>query len=255
MNRTWQLSDLEFFVLWDDLDEGVLPAPLEFLARTNDYDEFQRQRAEARARLRPVLGHAFEEFRDTLAYPDIRIEMFGRDAREPGNQEHFLRILGIRRGPTGYLVRQLPGETMWHSTGFVVTECNAPQLGRLLAEQLPDAEPGRHGVVALPTAESETMDHNYGRSVVHSGGRRSYGITEFLQATVGSTGMIAVHQNLSRFGPRGLTSQTLIWRDHIDDGRYAVTLTTAAPVDTKRLTTLIDTAIADVVRAIKDERL
>ncbi len=258
MHRTWQLSDLEFFVLWDDLDEGLLPDPLEFVARTDDYDEWERQRGLARARLRPVLDDALEDLREALVHPDIRIVVFGRDHRTPDDPEHCLRMLGVRRESRGYLIRQIMGETLWHSAGFVVTECEATRLGTLIAEQLPAAEPGRRGEVPLRAPESTHVDYDYGRSAVYqSRSRRTHDSADFLGAPLSLVGTIQVLQNASLFGPRGLSSRALAWRDHIGDGRYAITVgnePTAVPADTRRLSTMIDTAVADIVRVIKEER-
>ncbi|WP_216898358.1 ESX secretion-associated protein EspG [Nocardia alni] len=258
MNRTWTLPDVDFYVLWDDMDEGILPDPLEFLARTDDYNEFETQRLRARANLTAAPGDALDDLRGALAHPDISIRVFGRDARTPDDPQHCVRVLGVRKGPRGYVIRQLPGETLWHSTGFVVTECEATRLGPLVAEQLPATEPGRGGEIPLPPPESVHLDYEYGQSAVYdSAPRRSVDSSEFLRAAVAHTGTIQVVQNLSRFGPRGAATRLLVWRDHIDDGRYAIAADNqprAVPADTRRLTTMIDTAIADIVQAIKDER-
>ncbi|MFI9503663.1 ESX secretion-associated protein EspG [Nocardia sp. NPDC052566] len=261
MKRTWRFTDVEFIVLWEQLREDTLPAPFTFLSRTPDYDDYLREKREARAHLDRTVGHSADEIFDMVAGPDIRIVLRGIDGRNPGNPGGSIRVLGVRRGERAYVLEQLAGETVQHSAGFVITECEVLALAETIAAKLPKADPGKRPYISLPMPvrpEDEVGDA-FNRTVVRGAFDEldTYDGTRFLETVPTAAGWITVRQGFSRFGPRGRVIRHLEWRDLADDGRYLITAhrpPAATAADTGRLTAAINTEIAAVVRAIKDER-
>lgn len=72
----------------------------------------------------------------------------------------------------------------------------------------------------------------------------------FLSAQATTTGVISIRQGYSKFGPRGVLEQLLLWRDLTDDGRYVIPLDgapVAVGIGAKRLARLVDDSIDVVV--------
>lgn len=259
MTRSWKLTDLEFVVAWETSQADVLPAPFVVTSRTPLYHDYQREKRAIREEQRATFDPAFDRVLEVVARPDIRIEVhgWGADREDAGSQ---IRLLGVRRGADGYLLKQLPGETAWHSGGYVITECAPLELAATITSELPEADPGSRGETVLARRTRERgIDYSYGRSLVHD----SFDDTveqraeELLRAPTTGAGIVTVAQGFSRFGPRGVTAVRLPWRDLCDDGRYVITPgppAIAAPADTKRLIGLVNEAVAEVVSAIRDER-
>ncbi|CAM4515545.1 ESX secretion-associated protein EspG [Nocardia ninae] len=261
MSRVWKFSDLEFAVLWGGEENAYLPRPLSFTSRTPMWNDYMEERARTRDALRGTVDPRFDEVLAAIRQPDIRIEARGWDARDWTNTKASIRLLAARRGERGFLVTQLPGETVEHSSGFTVSECEAVQLADVVVDALPDAEPGKRADIALATQDyGDEMDYGYGRSVVHDSFEGSVRdrATEFLATPAPCVGRIDVIQVQSIFGPRGTTRHRLKWRDLENDGRYLIDDSNppvAMASDRKRLIAAVNTRIAEVVRAIKDERI
>ncbi|WP_040788663.1 ESX secretion-associated protein EspG [Nocardia paucivorans] len=260
MTRTWKFTDFEFVVAWETAQADILPAPFVFTSRTELYDDYQREKREMREQLRHRLDGEFENVLDIVARPDIRIVVhgWGSDFEDAESQ---IRLLAVRREGYGYVLKQLPGETAWHSGGYTVTECGPLALADALIAELPEADPGKLKSVALvERAESDDMDFAYGRSLVED----SFDDTveeqagKFLAAPITGEGIVEIAQGISRFGPRGIARKQLAWRDIDGDGRYAITGSIppiARGVDAKQFVTLVNSGVAEVVKAIRDERL
>jgi hypothetical protein len=197
---------------------------------------------------------------DVLAFPDLRIVAEGYDGQDPWKPEVPVRLHGVRRGDHGYVFSELSGETYWHSGGFTVTECDPVDLAGVIVRALPDVGPGRSADVALSTrVERNDLDYSYGGSAVRDSFDDSVSdrSATFLALPASCVGTIDVIQGRSRFGPRGITRHRLEWRDVEEDGRYAIddgNPPIAMATDAKRLTAMTNTRVAEVVRAIKDER-
>ncbi|MBF6130710.1 ESX secretion-associated protein EspG [Nocardia brasiliensis] len=261
MRRTWNFSDIEFVVLWEEMRDRVLPRPFVFTSRIPYRDDYLREKLRVRERLRHELGHSCDDFLESVAHPDIRIIVNGRSGRDPDDPEERVRVLGVRRGEAAYVMRQLPGETVWHSGGFTAVEQGALSLADAVVAALPKADPGELGEVVLAShvAARDDMDYSFGRSYVEDRSDewirpRSHA---FLGADTQRIGEIEISQGSSKFGPRGITRRTFRWRDLANDGRYLITTETppvAKSVDAKQAAGMINGAIADIVRAIKEER-
>jgi hypothetical protein len=259
MTRTWKFTDLEFVVAWETFQADLLPAPFVFTSRTPLYDDYQREKRDLRAQLGTTLDHNLARVMDVVARPEIRVELhgWGSDSEDAASQ---IRLLAVRRAGDGYLLEQLPGETAWHSGGYTITECAPVELANVLLAELPEVAAGKLGdIVLTKQTQGADLDYSYGRSFIND----SFDDTverqtdQFVRAPSTGEGIIHIEQGMSRFGPRGITRRRLCWRDLEDDGRYAITTSippAAVAADTKRLTALLNSNIADVVKAIKDER-
>lgn len=256
MNHHWMFTDLEFVALWEPLREGALPQPFSFVTDIATDEEFQREAHRARERWRPTTDAALAQMLQDVARPDLAVVVGGSDGRDRNNPEGIIRVLGVRRESRGYVLTQLPGRTTDHSGGFTVTTCHFLDLAAGVVAALPDVPPGKLGRVTLPARDG--MDHSHERPRWRDSfdDPRAKG-QHFLQADVVTIGRIDIHQSNSRFGPRGRMYRVLLWRDLLDDGRYVIKPANppvAIDADAELLTNMINAEIAEVVRAIKDER-
>ncbi|MEU4312781.1 ESX secretion-associated protein EspG [Nocardia sp. NPDC024068] len=259
MTHTWKLSDLEFLVAWERDQADLLPEPFIFTSRTPLYEDFRSEKAAVREQLRTGLDPAVDQILEIIARPDIRIVVHGWTG-DPGDAAARIRLLGVRRGNAGYLVKQLPGETVWHGGGYVISEADPMALSELVAAELPESGAGtREPTILRSPAADTTMDYAYGRSAVISTFEESEEelAEQFLNIPVTGHGTITVIQGYSRFGPRGICRHGLHWRDLREDGRYLIPVgdpLVATPADRTRLAGAISEATAAVVAAIRDER-
>ncbi|MFQ6395304.1 ESX secretion-associated protein EspG [Nocardia sp. KC 131] len=244
MRRTWELTDLEFVAAWAAAGEEQLPQPLLYTLRTELLEDSERELRQAATQLRAKYGASLDPLLAALGQPDIRVAVHGRSPADPDNPKGQFRLHGCRLRGTGYLVTQLPGETIWHSGGYTITELDALELAKAIVDALPMVGPGRHRDIVLPEGE---VDHG---DVIRARARR------FLALPAVMTGTISVIQGHSVYGPRGVRSRTMRWRDLVDDGRYVITgrPPAATGADARRMTAAINNAIAHVVTAIQEER-
>ncbi|MGF6889175.1 hypothetical protein ABIA39_008539 [Nocardia sp. GAS34] len=261
MNRTWTFTDLEFVVAWEDTKrEGFLPRPFVFTSRTPMWNDYLRERRAALDRVQPIIDGSFGAVLETLAQPDIRVEVLAWDGRDSEDPKACVRVLAVRRCDHGVLVKQLPGETVLHSGGFTFSEFEVLSLADTVVGELPEVEAGRRTQVMLVgDAEAEPMDYSYGKSTIFDSFHDSVASRSqhFLAEPASLIGMIRVVQGRSRFGPRGIGEGWLALRDLVDDGRYAITSGVppiAHPVDSRGLIAMINAEIATIVAVIKDER-
>jgi hypothetical protein len=261
MNRTWKFTEVEFYVLWDELKEGILPAPFWFTTDIDSAIEFDMLKTRAMDQLRLTLDRrAFREVLDAMLNPDLRIVLNGWDERPKSPPDRVVRMLAVRRGENGYVITARPGRTFLQSGGYEVIECSAVQLAETLVAAMPEVEAGRLSDIVLPArTQTEEMDYSFGASAVHDSFDDSVNerAQRFLQSETLRVGTIEIIQGHSIYGPRGVTQHLLEWRELVDDGRYVIDdqhPPTAFPADHKRLITMINARIAAVVRAIKDER-
>jgi len=262
---TRTLTDLEFLVLWEETGHDTFPLPLSFATDLRDRVLFDHAKFEVRERLAADRDPSVDLMLPALAHPDVYIAVHGHDGAEPLLPDGSIRIYAARRGDQGYVVRQLPGNTIWHSSGFVVSTCDAIQLADAIVRELPPEPAGRHSNIPLhqenPAFDTEPESFadldfvQYEDEEQEDPGRR---LAEYLfTAPAHRIGRIDISQGSSRFGPRGIVRRRLGWRDLIDDGRYTLTADTPATAygtDVARMVNMINTEIAAVIRAIKDER-
>ncbi|MGM7644042.1 ESX secretion-associated protein EspG [Nocardia sp. JW2] len=261
MNRTWNLTDLQLYVLWQWATSESLPWPFFCRTRTINPGELKREKAQALETLRRDEPEFVSFVLEALLEPDIKVVLHGHDGVDDMKVDALVRVMGCRRGDRGYVVRQKPGDTYWNSGGYVVTECDAVSLADYVVRELPENKPGREADLMLESADrTAQLDYSYAVSSVHDSFHDPAPLRakQFESAPLLRAGEVEVIQGRSRFGPRGVTRHKLSWRDVVDDGRYVIAeevprVATAA--DAKRFTELINQRIAEVVRAIKDERV
>ncbi|WP_330183371.1 ESX secretion-associated protein EspG [Nocardia sp. NBC_01503] len=261
MTRIWQLGDLEFVVLWEQLNSDYLPFPFSFMSRTPLYDDFLREKRETAERVRTRLSGSFDSVLESVAQPDIRIIVDAWDGRDPQRSDGRIRIMATRKGSQGFLVTQLPGETYMHSGGFTVAECDPLRLADEIVSALPVSKPGDHAEIPLspPSEKQDDIDYEYGRSRIGAGPEDPVAdrSRKFLHIRPTLIGTIDVIQGSSVFGPRGVTRHRMEWRDLQDSGRYVIGHAApwkAVAADEKRFIGMINARIAEVIRVIKEER-
>ncbi|MFF3566699.1 ESX secretion-associated protein EspG [Nocardia jiangxiensis] len=258
MTRTWKLGEAEFFVLWKDHTDDIMPLPFSYTSRAKVSADFAIELAEARATLREKMDQSLEDVVRSIIEPDLYVTVTGWDEADPLRFSEEIRVMATRRGPQGYLLTQAPGDSFWHGGGYSIVECDPLLLADEAVAILPEMPAGKRGQIVLTDDEAD-LDYDFGSSAVED----TFTDTEyvhaknFLETTAVHAGQIIVAQGPSMFGPRGHTEHTLKWRDIEDDGRYAITdehPPVAIPADAGTLKSLINNRIADVVRVIKEER-
>jgi hypothetical protein len=259
MSTVWELTDVELVGLWEKLFGERVPRPLIATARIRFADEFARAK---RAAVEGVRGRYDDGLLDDVltrvARADVRVVVHSADPRNPDDPRGRMRLLAARQGPVGVVIRQIPGETIWHSEGFVVTAGAGDALGRAVAASMPPSPAGRlPDVVVVPEREGD-VDRHYGRAKVYDNyrelERRS---DDWLRRPMSAYGIVETVQGRSIFGPRGITRRRIFWRDLIDDGRYAIRDLAdhvAVGVDAPGLASMIDVDIAKALQTLEDER-
>ncbi|NNH73826.1 ESX secretion-associated protein EspG [Nocardia uniformis] len=261
MNRTWTFTDLEFVVLWENLTGELLPPPFTVTSTIPLYYDYLREKRETSERLRTTLRGSFDHVLTSIARPDLRITVNGWDTDDSGGADGRLRILAARAGSHGYVVRQLPGDTPDDSDGFTITACDPLALADTIVAALPDTAPGSPAEIPLATPGSgnDDVDQLLQKSptAAEYGSLVSVRSARFFRVQPAMMGAIDVVQGSSVFGPRGITRRRLEWRDLPGHGRYAIRHAgpwRALGVDATKFTSMINICVADIIRAIKDER-
>src|SRR6266702_384125 len=138
----WEFGVLEFVALWDRADGDLVPHPLTFGSTIATWEEFTTTTARLADRVHRLRSAGADDLIRVLAEPDIRIVVLGCSGGDPPGPSGMIRLLGARKGARGWVVRQLPGDTMWDSTGFVATDCEATRLGDAIVRELPETSSG-----------------------------------------------------------------------------------------------------------------
>ncbi|MFD4354886.1 ESX secretion-associated protein EspG [Nocardia sp. NPDC058519] len=256
---TWEFTGHEFDAIWEAVDEGTMPAPFVYRCPPRTFEEGEYQRKQLWAELRQRWGRDLDDMIEVLVRPDIRVVVRGYGGGDTDTDPALaVRLLAVRRGDTGYVVRQTPGETIYDATGFTVAQHDALSLGEVLADLMPTVGGGREREIELAEPSAAEFDYGYGRSLVqHYDDEVSDKATAFREAPDRRSGTVVIEQGWSRFGPRGVVRMSMGWRDLVDDGRYFIVPgapTVAVGADKRRVVGLINAQIAEVVRAIRDDR-
>ncbi|MFI9503547.1 ESX secretion-associated protein EspG [Nocardia sp. NPDC052566] len=254
MNRAWRTTDLKFAVLWEMLYRAPLPPPLLFTSRTPLLDDYEREKTAVAAELRGRIDGSLRAALDAVAAPLIRIEVHGRN--EDSEPAHRVRVLAGHNAIRGCVVTQLPGETESHSGGYLIAECDPEQLAGAVLAALGHAPPGCRGTVPLlALSGADGMDYSFGRSLTGDDGATAWA-ADFLRMPTERHGVIDISQGRSKFGPRGIGTHVIAWRDLVDDGRYAIVCAgapTAVGVGAAQLTALVDAGIETMLARLADE--
>ncbi|WP_019929543.1 ESX secretion-associated protein EspG [Nocardia sp. BMG111209] len=259
MSVTWNLTDAELVVAWERLFEERLPSPLCALLDEHYAEDYRRLADRTWNTMWERHDGSLQDALGRVARADVRVLARSVDPADAENSVARARVLGARQGPVAVLIRQLPGKTMWHSGGFVITMGTSDRLAGAIVGALPGCEPGRLPDTPMVNAPDRSdTDHWYGRSEVLDSyvelQRRS---DAWLRLPMRVLGVIETFQGSSIFGPRGITRHRIFWRDLVDDGRYAIADTTtpvAVAADPHRLAAMIGADIAKVLQTLEDER-
>lgn len=261
MTAGLRFDDLEFVVLWEQAKGDAMPAPFLYTSRTPMYYDYLREKREVFERLRGNWTTRMELLSAAIAEPDISITVNGFDGRDPSRADGRVRIIALRRGAYGYVIEQSPGETYLHSGGFTVTECDPLSLADLVVAALPQVGAGRQSDILLQVpGEPDSSHDEFRRSLIGDNLEDPIGLRakRFLAAPMECMGTIEVVQGFSKFGPRGITTRQMDWRDVEDDGRYIIggdeLPFVAVSADSKRVVTAINSRVAAAVHAIREER-
>ncbi|MFE3222531.1 ESX secretion-associated protein EspG [Nocardia sp. NPDC059228] len=256
MTASWRFTEAEFYALWTDRTGEELPEPFMFTSTAKTADEFEDDLREARKGLSGKLGGDFQTAFDAIANPDLYLTAYGWDEQDRWATSSMKRLRATRKGPKGYLITQLPGETYWIRGGYVVEECDPLRLSDAIVAAMPSAEPGSRGDIPLISPDQD-LDHDFGRSAIAARSETTVSAGQaFLKAPMTTTGEIAIVQGSSAFGPRGIARHKVLFRDLEDEGRYVITENPAQAlaVDQTRFVSVLNRYVASVVQAIKDER-
>ncbi|WP_040804426.1 ESX secretion-associated protein EspG [Nocardia concava] len=218
----WEFTDVEFKALCYKYRGGRLPSPLRFTSTTRYLDDYERELIECHAKLDAELGPGFATIFDTVAQPDVALVVHAWCDGEFDNPRKRIRVHGARRDRRACLIVQAPGETVFHSGGFTMLECEPEELPALMLAYLPPTEEARGPAVTLVTEQPEPDPYGGSGafdSFEDSAETRS---AAFWNRPAELTGAIRVLQGRSMFGPRGMHQVTMIFRDLPADGRYLI---------------------------------
>lgn len=255
MERQWTLTGLEFVLLWEDLRELSLPAPFTFLSDIDSAVESEREIHWTREHLRRVDNYGLEDVLDIVAKPDLRMILHAWDPRWPDDPATHIRLHAVRRAHRTYLLEQVPGRTVQHSGGFIITEAGYLTVAEQMVQRLPAQEGGSLSVVSLAPADfsDDHMRRASVREETEDAGVRT--ATELLQSPHGLTGYVEAVQGLTPLGPRYRVWRRLWLFDLIGDGRYIVSPGgVATGADFRKVVDGINRLAAEVIAAIKEQR-
>ena len=258
MTRTWELTDIEFYVLWQRYIGTSLPRPLTFVSTTLLGSDFEQEEYETWERLRHSADPALRSVFEVLERPDVYVRLRGWNDRERDDATRWLKARAARAGANGYLVYQLPGETPAHSGGYVIEDCGPHGLAEAIVGLMPRTGAGQRGILPLSVGAEQDADGHRPRSSMFfedadtSVAQRS---AEFFQEAADRTGTINILQNQSMFGSRGMERDILVWRDLPDDGRYVIEVPsnspTATPMAQEMLVEKVNASIARMMARVE----
>ncbi|MBL1079176.1 ESX secretion-associated protein EspG [Nocardia sp. 2] len=253
MTRTWRFSEAGFSVLWKDRTGDQLPDPFLYTSTAASQQEYREEQQQARDRVRASADHEVNEIVDVVSAPDLYLTVRGGSSSDPAS---LIRMRASRKGGRGYLITQLPGESIYHRGGYTVTECDPVRLADAIVAALPAAEAGAGGDIVLTSAGDGYEYAESRSSVVVADDSMDGRAARFSRAPLAASGQIQIVQGSSVFGPRGIRRFAVGWRDLEGDGRYVLTdrPATAMASDGSRFVSVLNSQIAQVIRAIKEER-
>ncbi len=254
MTETVKLTDHEFVALWDRYTGRFLPEPFTFLGRIPLQEDYERHARDIWERLG---GDSFlAKVIRTVEVPDVYLVVQGWYDKEMDNPDKRIRIHAVRAGASAFVITQLPGETVFHSGGFVIAECQPRALAAAVVAALPEVGAGQRGPIPIVIETTRAADSYWqSRSLVEDEADATEERSkEFLDAPAARTGSITIHQGKSKFGRRGILERVLIWRDMPDDGRYVIPVgdnPVAVGVSAKRFVLMIDEVIDEIVKRLE----
>ncbi|AYF77049.1 ESX secretion-associated protein EspG [Nocardia yunnanensis] len=254
----WDFSDDEFIVLCNRYLDGDVPFPLTYTSRHRYEDDERRALSEVSERLGTGLFAEIKPVFEILADPDLVIAAHARHDDDLDNPALRIRVHAARRGRRAVLVTMKPGETIYHSGGFTLTECEPEELPALVVAQLPATDAGGGPVVPLLSEPEERDPFEVRQSLAFDSFEETSESRSaaFWAASAEWNGFIRVRQGRSIYGPRGVMDSLLAWRDLRLDGRYlfevGVADAQAVPVSPLQLTERVDARMWEVLSHRED---
>ncbi|WP_067654855.1 ESX secretion-associated protein EspG [Nocardia harenae] len=254
MSGRWSLTDLEFVLLCDPTGHAGVPDPFTFTSRTELAADYEVECARVLRALRERDDSELWVFADAVARPDVSLALRAWNEREYEDAEQLLRVHAVRSRTRGYVITQRPGETVFHSGGFDVVECDPHAVPEELLGALPFAAAGRCTAIPLPATEHSDAADSEPEPRLAVGDEREDDdarTAEFLSRPADRVGDLVVYQGRSKFGPRGRVGWGLEWRDLPGDGRYVVRpdgmIRVATGMGTKGMVEWLDEQIAEIL--------
>ncbi|MFI2234423.1 ESX secretion-associated protein EspG [Nocardia testacea] len=254
MNRTWELTDLEFVVLCEEFRQGGLPEPFTYTSRTRLAADYRIEKAATLRALHDRDDYDLYAMADAISRPDVTITAKAWNDQNPEEATGWIRVHAVRQRARGFVIVQRPGETVWHSGGFDVTACDPHALAESVLAALPEAAAGRMPQVTLVDPATAPDTRPYVPLIADDDeyeDDEAYRSAAFLAAPATAAGTIQVLQGRSMFGPRGRVDMGMRWRDLPDDGRYVIPMNqdveVATGMGTRRMIEWTQDQIAEVL--------
>lgn len=262
MSRRWEFTDLEFKALCEQLRSGELPNPFTFTTGIRSADAYEAETLRVVRLLRERSDPDLEELADSVSKPDVQIALEAWLDTDFENPEERTRVLGVRRRARGFVISQLPGETLGHSAGFDVVECDPHAIGDAVLAHLPVVESGRdEPVPVVDTSARPVADDDLLGSMVSDNDdpdeRDSARSAAFFAVPASRSGLLRVIQGRSKFGPRGRIETSMLWRDVPGDGRYVMPMSdapVARGMGSDELAAWVAEQIADIMDRLERHR-
>lgn len=256
----WEFTDVEFKVLCNRYLGGYLPRPLSYTSRTLLQDDYEHELSETEARLRERLDPGFGPLFAMLERPEVAIFTQVWCDGDLDNPKKRIRVHAARQGRRACVITQLPGETVYHSGGFTVVECEPEALPALVTAELPEAEAARGPAVPImvqpPEPEPEMHRNSHSAAFDSFDDPDDAATLAFWNKPAEWTAACRVVQGRSKYGPRGIVETTLLWRDLPGDGRYLIDLAEPEPkavgATTSRIAKHIGLHVDTILRSMTD---
>ncbi|MCU1642229.1 MAG: hypothetical protein JWN03_2504 [Nocardia sp.] len=258
MERTWQLSGLEYLVMRERLVGRRNNWPFAFLSDIRGHYDFQFKKARVWGELQSTWDPELADALVKSLRADVRIVVHADDRTAPGDLVARKVMAGKRFGDRAVLVQGFHGRSVHSHDQLEITECDAGALARVIVDKLPPVAAGAQPRVELLSPGEQEFDHWHGRSSLYDDDDRNVD-TRSLQwqaAPKGTVGSILITQGHSSFGPRGQVTKGIFWEDHPGDGRYVIDLeppVAAVATDAEGLCKLIDRQCGEVLLVREDE--
>lgn len=229
--RQWTLTDLEYKVLCDTRFFGLVPSMFSITSDIPYMDDYERAWRRTRAELAGREDSSFEAIVDAMVLPEVLVGGEVWQDSDFENPQKRVRFYAGRLGSRGFLVTQIPGETMNYAEGFTITACDPRALGETVVALMPRTEPGRRGPIEIDISGAGGRPPGAGSPIADDDDdHRGLTSSVFLNLPATHCGTVRLTQGRSKFGPRGRISVSRLWRDLPGDGRYVIPLEESDPV-------------------------
>lgn len=213
----WQLTSRQFEAAFFAMQRDRLPYPIWNALHADSEAELYQQRREAIDTLLPRVDDDLARLFHTLAEPQIRVHMHGRagDTEDPVTQ---LRGYAGFGNSLAAVAIQASDPQHGVSGDVTVSVCSHRQAQLLLANILPDEQPGRHQLAVQKSDLDIEPDWNGGWNRPPTPGER---VEQFFSRPRSGWGELLCYS-----GPfldnRTDGVQGFLWMDFTRDGRYYV---------------------------------